>query len=328
MKEELQVLCGNFIKSRNALKAVFMWEDAALVGACASVFMNNGIVPDENHLKEADKLIKQNTGVFSGFRGNAKLPLVSMLAVSDRPEEKMKKIQALHQALKNQFYSSEYLVLVSAMLADMTEEGQYGWIAERGKSIYGKMKKEHPFLTSGEDSVFAVLLALSDRGEEQLVSDMEACYENLKKDFPAGNARQSLSHVLAFSKLEAAEKCGRVCEIYYGLKNAGVRYGTNYELATLGSLALLPADVEIIVNEMLEVNEFLGAQKGYGILGLDKKTRLLHASMIVSRLHSENSSGAEAAALTGTLSLVAAQQAAMCAVMATTIATASSSSNS
>lgn len=327
MREELQVLCGNFIKSRDVLKAAFMWEDAAMVSACASVFMNNDTVPDENRLKEAGQLIKKNTGVFSSFRGNAKLPLVSMLAVSDRPQEKMGKIQAAHQALKNQFYSSEYLALVSAMLADMIEEGRYEQIAERGKSIYKRMKEEHPFLTSGEDSVFAVLLALSDRGEEELVSDMETCYKNLKKDFPSGNARQSLSHVLTFSGLEAGEKCGRVCGIYDGLKNAGARYGMNYELATLGSLALLPVGVEIIVNEMLEVNQFLGTQKGYGMLGIDKKTRLMHASMIVSKLHNENSSGTEAAALTGTLSFVAAQQAAMCAVIAATTASAAASSS-
>lgn len=44
------------------------------------------------------------------------------------------------------------------------------------RNIYNKMKKDHPFLTSGEDAVFAVLMAVSEKSDEILMEEMEACH--------------------------------------------------------------------------------------------------------------------------------------------------------
>ena len=43
-----------------------------------------------------------------------------------------------------------------------------------------RMKKEHPLLTSGEDSIFAVLMAFSDQSDDALLEDMETCYALLR----------------------------------------------------------------------------------------------------------------------------------------------------
>lgn len=49
------------------------------------------------------------------------------------------------------------------------------------------MKREHPFLTGAEDSVFAVLLALSPDTEQAVVDQVEACYDALKHPFARGS---------------------------------------------------------------------------------------------------------------------------------------------
>ena len=58
----------------------------------------------------------------------------------------------------------------------MITEGEADRIVSRGRVLYKRMRAEHPFLTSSEDSVFAVLMAFSDKSDDELVADMEACY--------------------------------------------------------------------------------------------------------------------------------------------------------
>ena len=69
---------------------------------------------------------------------------------------------------------------------------------------------------------------------------------------------------------------------------------------------------------MLEVDEFLSHQKGYrGILGLPKNQRLMHSAMLVSGdyVDQRKTSVMGAAAVSGTVAMIAAQEMALCAVM-------------
>jgi hypothetical protein len=91
---------------------------------------------------------------------------------------------------------------------------------------------------------------------------------------------------------------------------------------------MLDADPGALVKDMMEVDAFLEQQKGYGIFGIDRRTRLMHAAMIVSDEYVPRGA-VDTAALSGTIALIIAQQMAMCAVIAsTTVATAASSSHS
>ena len=90
---------------------------------------------------------------------------------------------------------------------------------------------------------------------------------------------------------------------------------------------MLKADPEELARDMTEVDSFLAEQKGYGFWGVDKKNRLMHAAMIVSDEYVPHDA-VDRAALTGTISLVIAQQMAMCAAIAATTAATSSASAS
>jgi len=116
--------------------------------------------------------------------------------------------------------------------------------------------------------------------------------------------------------------------LYESLKNAGVKYGKYHELATLAALSVLPVSVENMVADMVSVDAYLAERKPYdGIFGVDKKTRLMHAAMILSSEYSK-SEDANIAAIVGTLAMIAAQQAAMCAVIcASTAASSAAATN-
>lgn len=95
-------------------------------------------------------------------------------------------------------------------------------------------------------------------------------------------------------------------------------------------LALLPTDTDSLINDIIEVDNYLATQKGYGIFSIDKKQRLMHAGMLVSSDYIGNSMNLtmSSAAIGATISLIVAQQAAMCAVIAASSAAASTSSSS
>ena len=217
------------------------------------------------------------------------------------------------------------------ILSEQVKREKYGEICDRTRRIYDLMKKEHPFLTSSEDSVFAAMLALSEATEEEILWETEDCYAVLKEKFFDKNAIQSLSHVLALSNdgmRTAHDKCRDTMKLFDVLKDKKHKYGTGYELATLGVLAILPCGMDETVRDLVEVSEFLKTQKWYGFFGtFDRAQRLMHAAMIVTSEHLGASNAMTGAAFGSTLSLIAAQQAATCAAIAASVAAANAASN-
>ena len=186
------------------------------------------------------------------------------------------------------------------------------------------MKKEHPFLTSSEDCVFAALLALSDKSDGVLIRDIETCYETLKEKFHDRNALQSLSHVLALSgddMMSAGDKCRNTMSLFDALKERKCKYGKSYELSSLGVLATLDRSINETADDIAEISAFLKGQKGYGFFGYDRAQRLLHAALILTSDVLGGSDTMTGAAIGSTVSMIAAQQAATCAIIVSCAAT-------
>lgn len=328
MRASLSDLCVSFIENRDIFKSAFAWESSYLYPVCAAIFIDKRRKAEPERLEYCKKLLKAQTGVFSNFRSTAKLAMITMMAVDADPDRRLTRALQVYDALKAHFWGSQYLPVASMIISDMVEQSRYGELAARTRHIYELMKSEHPFLTSGEDSVFAAMLALSELTDEQIVEETEHCYRLLKSKFFYGNAVQSLSHVLALSEGRAEDKCNATMELYDSLKANGYKYGTDYELATLGVLATLPADRSTVMTDIMAADDFLSGQKGYGFFGVGRKQRLMHAGMIVTSDYIGQSGSMQTAAIGGTISLIAAQQAAMCAAIAASSAAAASSAGS
>lgn len=321
MNEPLTKVCEQFIADRDIIKTTFPWDSTYIVPVCAMAFGSRNKAVSADKLKECRKLLEQHTSIFSNFRGNTKLPTMTILAAADDPAESLQNAMAIYATMKEHFYGTQYLAYISAVLTEMISRDRAEEVAVHAKTIYNKMKQDHPFLTSGEDSVFAVLLSFSDKSDDALIEEMETCYKTLKPHFFDSNAVQSVTHVLTLADGSAKEKCDRFLAIFDGLKQAGRKYGKTYDLAVLAILSLLDTDVDTLIAEIAQADDFLETQKGYGIFSINRQTRLMHAAMLVSIFHGADA--VDTAAMTSTLAMVAAQQAAMCAVIAsTTVATA------
>ena len=199
MREVLTKQCENYAHNREVIKSCFKWDNPHMIAVCASELSGRGVKVEVEELMKCKGILDTSTKLFSTFKGNVKLPVISILAAGENPEVKMETALEIHDLLKLKFRDSDYLPLLAIKLAEMVSLDEAENYINRGKEIYNLMKKEHPFLTSYEDSVFAVLLAFSEKSNEEIVADAENCYRILKKFSSDSNGKQSLSHVLALS---------------------------------------------------------------------------------------------------------------------------------
>lgn len=332
MNKTPQELVDRFIETRDAVRAAFRMENEYIYPVCAQIFLAADKPVEIEQLERCKALVKSSTSVFSSFRGNVKLPLLCMLAAGDDPEERWDRTRRYYALLKESFYGSEYLALAAMLLSDAVQEEDVPALAARGKGLYQRMKKEHPFLTGQEDSVFALLLSQSARSDDELIEDMERCYALLKERFPSGNGLQAASHVLALSSEIPVDKTFRMIGIFNAIEEAGGKYGKDWQLPILAALSLGQRFQEDLAGELLEIDALLSKRKGYkGVFGLDRRARSMHAAMLLSLQHeAEPKQPVElvgAAAQQATLAIIAAQQALMCAVVASSAASSAATSH-
>jgi hypothetical protein len=326
MNDRILRNCNLLLESRDRIKTVFGWDGGLIHLACAGIYVSKGKEVNASVLHYCKDLLNQRVGVFSNFRSTARSPIAAMLAVSDNPERTLDNGLLVYHLLKKEFWASTYLPLTAMIIAQLVEPQQYEAIAARTSGIYDMIKSEHPFLTSGEDSANCALLALSEKSDSELIYEIESCYHQLKQNFFSSNAVQSLSHVLALGQGTVEEKCSKTMQLFYGLKEVGLKYGTSYELPTLGVLALAEGDKNQIIQEIAEINNWLSHQKGFGFFSsVTAKQRLMYAGIVTQREYI-NTNAMQSAAVNSTISLIAAQEAAMCAAIAASTAAAASAS--
>ncbi len=328
MNERTLARCKNLIKNKETMKSAFAWEDGLTHLACAGIFINKEQTANEEMLLQCKDILKRNTGIFSNFKSTAKPMIVAMLAANENPQLLMERGLKVHDLLKEEFMSSVYLPIAAMIIAQYADEARYAELAQRTRRIYKQMRADHPFLTSGEDSTFCALMALLDKPDEVLLGDAEECYKTLKSNFFSSNAVQSLSHVLAMCDGEPKIKCQRTMELFQKLKEAGHKYGTSYELPTLGVLAMADGNQDEIAAEMAEIDQWLSEQKGFGFFSsISAKQRLMYAGMIAQQDYI-NDKMMQSAAINGVISLIVAQQAAMCAAITASAAATANNNNS
>lgn len=327
MRDEVRRRCELLIQNRDTMNAVFKWGNSLLNLSAAYMMTSKEKRADVTKLKECKDLIKEKTSIFSNFKGNAYCAITATLAVSPDAGALLTSGLQVQKMFKGKLWDSAYLPMASMSIARLATKERYEAVTDRTKAIYDLIKKEHPFLTSAEDSSFCALLALSEKSVEELVTEAETCYRFLSEHtrYPK-NSVQSLSHVLALYDGAAEEKCKKVIALYETLQGCGLKYGTNYELPMLGILAMCYDDYESVAEEIAEVSTWLSKQKGFGFWGsITLKQRLMFAGMLLQEPEGQ-SEFSETALLQSAIATVVAQEAAMLAVItASTVATSASS---
>ena len=173
------------------------------------------------------------------------------------------------------------------------------------------MNKLHPILTDSEDISYVLLLALSDRPVDSIISDMNECFDYLKKTckIKAGpDSVQRLSEILALTEVDIREKCDKVISIYDILKNNKADITGGCAFSALGTLVGVDEAPEVIAREIMEADVFLDGCKGFDEKSVNKNQRLMFAVMLAAESCGTSSSVISNTFINNALGIIKAQQ--------------------
>lgn len=309
MKDSIKKRCDLFAENRHAMGKGFVLEYGLIKVAASSAFTQIGREVDIDFVKECQKILKKQESYFSYFRGYNEIIVSSKMAVSGQPEKYLEDAVAAYEKLKEgKLLGSIYRAVAAMVICDTNRTNDSDAIVERTSQIMKGMSDKHPFLTTDEDTCFAVLLAMTEKSVDDILAELENSYQILKKKFHfVDNNVYSLAQVLTTLGGTSEEKCEKAMNLYDAFKAAGATYGKGYELSMLGCLAGLEVDQEQLVQDIVEAEIYLRSQKGLGSLDMSKETRLMYASMITAAVYNEEKNAASSA-IENTIALAVAQE--------------------
>lgn len=312
------------------IKKEFAMQNAQTKRMAALLYAQAGKTIDCAAIKECQRLIKQNTGIFSTFRGDMTICVATLLALSPNPQERFDEILKVYDLLKKaKFHASDFLVIAACQIAAQTEPSAYERVITRTRGFYDGMKTAHFFYTGEDDYIFAAMLGLSDVEVTSGIEQMEQLYGRLKGEFWDNNSVQTLTQVLVLGG-SGESVIARLMELRDAMRAEKIKLDKTYTLPILGILALLPVDIQVMVHDLEETRKTLKEQKGLGALSVTGQELLLFAAAIIAGDYAGNIGGEviNAALNTSIANIIMAQQMAMIAVVVSSSAAASASSSS
>lgn len=91
MRESLEKISKKYIEKRDMINNVLKWSNSYIVAICAEMLAENETDVTAGKMTACQQILDSSTSIFSNFKGYVYLPVITMLAVSENPEEKMKK---------------------------------------------------------------------------------------------------------------------------------------------------------------------------------------------------------------------------------------------
>ena len=312
MTERLRNKCDLFLRNRNAVSKKFLFEKGIMSIAAGLIFTGADKETDIEKLNECRKTLNKHTGFFSEYRDAVKLALLSEMALSENPEQYIDDVKAIYRKLhKGKFKDNSYMVLAAMLTCDLGKQESADEIVEKHNEIMKQMNKLHPILTDSEDISYVILLALSDRPVDSIISDMNECFDYLKKTckIKAGpDSVQRLSEILALKEVDIREKCDKVISIYDILKNNKADITGGCAFSALGTLVGVDEAPEVIAREIIEADVFLDGCKGFDEKSVNKNQRLMFAVMLAAESCGTSSSVISNTFINNALGIIKAQQ--------------------
>jgi hypothetical protein len=329
MTTSIQTKLTLFAENAQTIKKDFVWQNTMTRRLAALLYALAGRSVDVEAIRDCYTMMKNETGVFSTFRGNMALCIAAMLSLKPNPQEAFLGTKAAYDMLKGaKFWSSDHLAIAAYQIAANTEKSRHAEVITRTRAFYEEMNRRHFFLTGADDTVFAVMLGLSDVDVTQGSELMEQVYQRLKPEFFTANSVQGLAQILVLSGSDDGI-VDRVLALKSAFRNQKLKLDKMYTAPSLGVLALLPTPTETLVSDIAEAQTYLRGQKGFSAWSVDTQQLLLCAAGIVASDHAEElKDGVVTAALTTSITnIIIAQEAAMIAAISASTAAASSASN-
>lgn len=282
MDSGIKERCDLMIENRRRLQDIFTYGNKKIVFSAAAIISSFGIPADKKKIMICKNILKKRVDILSGLRGQMYPVLVVKMALSNDPEDYLRRVKKVYSILKTKTGAgNEHSALASIIICEKTPVENYESIVSRTSEIYKIMKTKHIFITSYEDIPFSVLLSFLNISTSEIIKETEKNFNLLKNYFLDSNSVQSLSHILTFDRNNAEAKCNRVRGILNELNKLHHKYGTGHELPMLGLIASIQLPNEILAGMLAETENYLALQKGFNNLGITSKTLLMFSAMVI-----------------------------------------------
>ncbi|MHC1682207.1 MAG: DUF4003 family protein [Clostridiaceae bacterium] len=327
MELELQSKVDSMINNFRILKEAFPWNNYFTnhFGAMYHVIKEENVeVEDLERIKE---YLKDEIGRFSYFRGMNEGFFINLLYFQDDYRGFFKNTLTVYDKLRKVGFSrNNYLPLAAYTINAEVPFDMHDITIDRTKKFFQRMKKNHFWLTNTEDYIFAAMLAITDKDIDTTMESVEACYKGLnERGFSKGNTLQAISNTLAISDKPDEEKVARVIGFNNEFKKQKIKLG-HFAGYLLGIISLINVEIEKVVQDIKEIDQYLYKTKGYGFWSLDKDMRMvLSISLATNKYMKEVEIGVIQATIGNSINaMIIAQQSAMIAACSASAASAAS----
>ena len=291
----------------------------------ALLYAQEGKPIDCEAVRQCHTLIKQNTGVFSAFRGYMTLCMATLLSLSPNSQDMLNETLKVYALLRDEkFFPSDLLVVAAYQIASRSNAFEYAKVVTHIRAFYDCMKEQRFFHFGRDDYVFAAMLGLTGLDAVSEASRIEELYVRLKGEFLDKDSVRTLVQVLVLGTQDD-NTVYRVLSLKDALRAQKVKLDKGYTLPLLGILALLPIDIDTIVRDIDETQAALRAEKGFGVLSVPKQELLLYVASLTAGkyIHNIRNRTLTATLSTDITNIILVQQAAMIAAISASIAAAS-----
>lgn len=329
MNERLRARADLFARNVQNIRKDYIWTFTQTKRLAALMYALEDKALSGDAVRESHELIKQQTGMFSMFRGNMTVGIAARMSLSEDPRVLLSDMLDVYAKLKVAgFHASDYLVIAAQQIALHAGTDKRDYAIARAKAFYDGLKRNHWFLTWQDDYIFCAMLGLSDIDLEGGVERIEQLYTELRKEFRWSNGVQALCEVLLLGG-ETQQTVGRLLELRDRLRDRNLRMDRENTLSSLGVLALLPVDARLVVEDVAELCDLLREKKGFGRWSVMKQEMLvLTTALVASDQVNQAKSGMFPALSTSIANIILAQQAAIAAAAASSAAAAAAASSS
>ncbi len=201
--------------------------------------------------------IKQKSSWASPLRSQAHYMLAACLEnESQDPSDAVDAVLAKHDLLKDAgFKQSPQSYLTTLLMSGNVEEQASD--VKRAKVLFNEMKKHHPFLTSADDYLYAMMLGKMEGNAVERAETMNRYYRELRQHgFYMGNDLQWMSQVMTYTGAEYDENIvSRAVSIRDQVKTAGVKVKMSHYvmIAFLAVLKINDMQLEHIIETYREL---------------------------------------------------------------------------
>ncbi|MBP3893417.1 MAG: DUF4003 family protein [Atopobiaceae bacterium] len=289
MNQQEQQMVELLGANRDAVNKSFMLESATGVASAALIWTlaERRATVDAMHANH--EILKSKTNVLSTERSTGKLALLSRMALSGDGATYLAEVRRIFAKIMEgkMFGTAARLGAAIAIVNGTSTPDEADRLLARTNAIFERMEENHPLITNDRDLTSAVIVALSDRDDDELLADAEECYELLGKGYKLTDGRQTMAHILAVSPAAPAEKVARVKELRDALRAQVPRLGwtSSQEYAVLAMLALDDRPAAELAANVSELYGQVKELKGFGTLSLPSGIRLLCAAAISMHVH-------------------------------------------